>query len=355
MHTELENQMKRALVALDLSPAMEALVTSLPGLLEFGIDELHLVYVAPPVSYPASEAISRAEQARGRLATLRASLESAGFSVRVEVPFGAPADVLCTLAAETRADLIVVGSRSHSRIREAFVGSVAWEVVRKASVPVLLRKVEPVRPDPEAVLEVAGPGLPKRLIFPTDFSEVADRALPWVDWLMDRGVPELVLVHVHEMGDEEARRGARFARRAFRSVHPSGDPRGAGRSPRGNRIRRDSPSRGQQPGSSGHHGNHGARDLSGTPPWKPESASRAVGRRGCVARSLTARRIWEMCGQPRAASKASRTKRASEGASLISLASSAVTHLSASCSRGNGSPKSRAGTKRIENIEPGSA
>lgn len=201
--------MKRALVALDLSPAMEALVTSLPGLLEFGIDELHLVYVAPPVSYPASEAISRAEQARGRLATLRASLESAGFSVRVEVPFGAPADVLCTLAAETRADLIVVGSRSHSRIREAFVGSVAWEVVRKASVPVLLRKVEPVRPDPEAVLEVAGPGLPKRLIFPTDFSEVADRALPWVDWLMDRGVPELVLVHVHEMGDEEARREGR--------------------------------------------------------------------------------------------------------------------------------------------------
>jgi len=202
--------MKRAVISLDLSPAMEPLVASLPGLLEFGIDDLHLVHVAPPVSYPASQAITKAEQIRGRLQTLRGALEERGFTVTVDVPFGAPAEALCEAAKTRGADMIVVGSRSHSRIREAFVGSVAWEVVRRSSVPVLLRKVESVRPDPEAALQVQGPGLPKRLIFPTDFSEVADRALPWVDWLMDQGVPELVRLHVHEMGDDEARREGRI-------------------------------------------------------------------------------------------------------------------------------------------------
>jgi nucleotide-binding universal stress UspA family protein len=223
----MESAMNRALVALDLSPAMEPLVASLPGLLDFGIDTLDLVHVAPPVSYPASEAISRAEQIRGRLGTLRESLEAKGFSVSIDVPFGAPAPTVRALASSKGADLIVVGSRSHTRVREAFVGSVAWEIVRTSGVPVLLRKLESNRPDPEAALEVRGPGLPTRVIFPTDFSEVADRALPWVDWLLDRGVSELVLLHVHEAGDEDARREGkilldgladRFTRRGFNGV-----------------------------------------------------------------------------------------------------------------------------------------
>lgn len=200
---------KRALVSMDLSPATEALVASLPGLRDYGVEEIVLVHVAKPVAYPVSRSISDMDQLRQRLGRLRDSLEAKGFSVEVDVPVGAPAAEVARAAAEREVDLVVVGSRSHSRIREAFVGSVAWEVVRRSRVPVLLKRIEANRPDPEAALEVRSSGLPDRVIHPTDFSEVAERAFPWVEALAGAGVKKFTLLHVHTVGDEAAREGGR--------------------------------------------------------------------------------------------------------------------------------------------------
>lgn len=200
---------KRALVSLDLSPATEALVASLPGLKDYGVEEIILVHVAKPVSYPVSQSIAQVEALRQRLGRLKEGLVKVGFSVEVDVPIGAPAVEVAREAEERSADLVVVGSRSHSRAREAFIGSVAWEVVRRASVPVLLQRIEASRPDPEAALELRSSGLPDRVIHPTDFSPVAARAFSWVEALARRSVKDFVLLHVHPVGDETARNEAR--------------------------------------------------------------------------------------------------------------------------------------------------
>jgi nucleotide-binding universal stress UspA family protein len=123
----------------------------------------------------------------------------------VDVPSGVPATEITRVASDANADLLVVGSRSHSRIHEAFIGSVAWELVRRSRIPVLLKRIEASRPDPEAALEVRATGLPKRVLHPTDFSEVAARAWPYVQALVRAGVPEVRLVHVHPVGNNEAR------------------------------------------------------------------------------------------------------------------------------------------------------
>jgi nucleotide-binding universal stress UspA family protein len=196
---------RRALVSLDLSPATEALVSSLPGLKDFGVEEIILVHVAKPVGFPVSQAIAQVDHLRQRLARLKGSLEGKGFVVDVSVPNGAPAAEVAREAEERDAEVIVVGSRSHSKIHEAFIGSVSWEVVRRARVPVLLQRIEASRRDPEAALEVRSSGLPDRVIHPTDFSPVAERAFPWVEALARRGVEGFTLLHVHAVGDDEAR------------------------------------------------------------------------------------------------------------------------------------------------------
>jgi nucleotide-binding universal stress UspA family protein len=196
---------KRALVSMDLSPATEALVASLPGLRDYGVEEIVLVHVAKPVTYPVSQAIADVDLVRQRLGRLQAALEAKGFQVVVDVPIGAAAAEIAREAEERAVDLIVVGSRSHARIRDAFVGSVAWEVVRRARVPVLLKRIEASRQDPEGALEIRGSGLPDTVIHPTDFSEVADRAFPWVLGLARAGVRNFTLLHVHAVGNDEAR------------------------------------------------------------------------------------------------------------------------------------------------------
>ena len=102
-------------------------------------------------------------------------------------------------------DIVLVGSRSHTLIQEAFIGSVAWDIVRSAGRSVLLQRIDPNRGDPEAALESPGTGLPKHVVFPTDFSNTATRALPWLLELARSGVPSFSLLHVLPTVSEEGK------------------------------------------------------------------------------------------------------------------------------------------------------
>jgi nucleotide-binding universal stress UspA family protein len=71
--------------------------------------------------------------------TAAALTTAATIEPRVEV--GNPGAMLCRLAEDLGADLIVVGSRGHGRIRRAFMGSVSTHVVNNAPCPVVVVRV----------------------------------------------------------------------------------------------------------------------------------------------------------------------------------------------------------------------
>ncbi len=195
----------RVLVAMDLSPATEALVSVLPDLKDFGTKEVNLVHAAKPVKNPVSQSLRRVEDIRARLRTLAARLEETGLTVTVDVPTGSPAAEIVRIANEWDPDILMVGTRSHTKLYEAFVGSVAWELVRRAQRPVLLHRIEASRPDPEAALESRSSGVPNSVVYATDFSEAAERALPWVLQLAALGVSEFIVLHVEDADTAETR------------------------------------------------------------------------------------------------------------------------------------------------------
>lgn len=51
---------------------------------------------------------------------------------------GRPADVIMKVAAEVKADMIVMGTRTHSSIGKFFMGSTAQKVLQSSAVPVLV-------------------------------------------------------------------------------------------------------------------------------------------------------------------------------------------------------------------------
>lgn len=51
---------------------------------------------------------------------------------------GIPVDTILEQADETHADTIVIGSKGHGTLYEAFVGSVCRDVIKDAKIPIVV-------------------------------------------------------------------------------------------------------------------------------------------------------------------------------------------------------------------------
>lgn len=94
-------------------------------------------------------------------------------------------------AEERKVDLIVMGRKGLSALEKLFLGSVANQVLRNASVPVLLTKKK------------AGKVRFNKILVPTDFSEMEERERDFA-WKLAKGLEsEIMLLHVLELHDYE--------------------------------------------------------------------------------------------------------------------------------------------------------
>lgn len=138
--------------------------------------------VVVPANY---EEVLREASLEG-LAHAAERVRAAGIPVSEHLGAGRPAAVITERAEELQADLILVGSRGNTGFKHLLLGSIAEEVVRTATCPVLTihptdtRSIEPV----------------KTLLFPTDFSEVANQAISAATRLLV-GSDEIRVLVVH--------------------------------------------------------------------------------------------------------------------------------------------------------------
>ncbi|NQW22448.1 MAG: universal stress protein [SAR202 cluster bacterium] len=106
---------------------------------------------------------------------------------------GKAAPSIIRFSEEHGADLIVMSTHGRSGIDRWMMGSVAEKVLRGADIPVLT--VPPIEAFPTQSIEV------KRLLLPLDGSELAERALTYVEQLAGAPGLEVVLLHVEPPED----------------------------------------------------------------------------------------------------------------------------------------------------------
>ena len=117
---------------------------------------------------------------------------AASVAVHVMLREGKPAEEILREARRLAADLIVLGTRGGGGRGRWVMGSVAEAVLARAPCPVLV--VPPGRELP------AGGGRPEVVVWATDFSPPATRALAYARWISARRTADLVLVHVVQPG-----------------------------------------------------------------------------------------------------------------------------------------------------------
>lgn len=102
--------------------------------------------VAPNVATTPKDERQRTEETL--LREIESIGERAGVTIAGEAVEGRAADVLSAAARD--ADLLVLGSHGHSRVRHTVLGSVSEECVRKATCPIVVIPVPRLSPQAHA-------------------------------------------------------------------------------------------------------------------------------------------------------------------------------------------------------------
>jgi nucleotide-binding universal stress UspA family protein len=125
-------------------------------------------------------------------------LRQMGFAVEIEVRLGLPYHEIETVAKERDASLIAVHLTTESLMESAFVGGIAYEVIQRSDRPVLAMKGVFANGGCEPICEE----VLQHVLFPTDFSDNAERALTTLLELVATAHPAVTVVHVQETPED---------------------------------------------------------------------------------------------------------------------------------------------------------
>jgi nucleotide-binding universal stress UspA family protein len=108
--------------------------------------------------------------------------------------------------------LIVVGSHGASMQRDALLGSVTSELLHKATSPLLVVRHKIIEePGGQVRCDVACSDILADLLYPTDFSDTAERAFSYVEKLAAGGAKRIRLLHVQDQAKLSPHLGDRLA------------------------------------------------------------------------------------------------------------------------------------------------
>jgi nucleotide-binding universal stress UspA family protein len=194
---------KTIVLATDLSPAWDEIVACAGEFQALGCSKVILTHVISIKFMTGMEGKLRAE-ARPKLEAQKAKLEAQGLAVAIEMPTGLPAYSLNEVARCGGADLIVVGSHGQSLWREEVLGCVTCAVLHHAEYPLLLLNVKVKEGVEQGTCRLQATELLRHILFPTDFSEIAERAFTYVEYLASKGASRVTLLNALDVPGHEA-------------------------------------------------------------------------------------------------------------------------------------------------------
>ncbi len=188
---------EKIVVATDLSPASDRLISCLQGLRPFGAREAILVH-ALGIRHLEAMKYELARLVEPRLAQQRTEMEVHGFKTDTRIAVGPPPLEVDRVAKAEGASLVVVGSHGGTLAFEMPLGSCAHALIHHATLPTLVIRMRMIEKDTLGRCDALCIDLSKRILFPTDFSDNAERAFAYVEKMAETGVHHITLLHVQD-------------------------------------------------------------------------------------------------------------------------------------------------------------
>jgi len=189
--------LSKILIATDASEASDRILECVKELRRVGSREALLVH-AMNVQDVGGLYASLRRQILPKLEAHKKELEEVGFDVSIEIPLGIPRHEINVLARERACSLIVVGSHGASLIKDTLLGSTACSLVQNAVSPVLLVRVEILEENGGHRCRAACEDLFGCILFPTDFSDTAERAFQYLEHIVRESQSAVTLLHIQD-------------------------------------------------------------------------------------------------------------------------------------------------------------
>ncbi len=187
---------KRLLVAVDFSETSDKALDYATNLAsEFGAQILLLHVLESPTVFNSSNPAfadwdkEATRTAKSRLDQLAQGRIDEFIPVNSEVHIGRAYQIICETAQSEKCDLIVIGTHGFTGLKHILLGSTAEKVIRHAPCSVLVVR-EPKARKTQSTLS------PRKILFPTDFSKPAERALTSATALAKQYEAELHVLYV---------------------------------------------------------------------------------------------------------------------------------------------------------------
>jgi nucleotide-binding universal stress UspA family protein len=192
---------RRILIATDFSDASRNALRYAAAITRNHGSRLYIVHIVSSVGYKmvgADAEIQAAELAARELKELWNKLGGGDQSSAVELTLivrrGEVCDQLEDLIQSEQIDLVVIGTHGRTGLSKVVLGSVAEDIFRNASCPVLT-----VGPSSDWDWPRREVGAEKAILFATDFGDASLKALPYAVSIANRSRSKLFLLHVAKL------------------------------------------------------------------------------------------------------------------------------------------------------------
>lgn len=189
--------MERMLIPLDLYGAAPKMASAVEELARLGVTETALLYVVNIRDTGGMQVLR--DEDRAVLSEWQDRLEGCGVAVvNTEVVNGIPWIEILERIEARHPSLVVMGSHGHTLITRMLLGSTAERVIQHSTVPVFILRLKVLEDGDPGTCTLITDRLFGRILFATDFSEDANKCIPYLEWMAGAPPDELVIVHVQD-------------------------------------------------------------------------------------------------------------------------------------------------------------
>jgi nucleotide-binding universal stress UspA family protein len=196
---------RKVLFPTDFSRHADKIQECIPNLQNMGMKEAVLVHVINPMKaarwisvdqHIVEKAKREARKSMDDVVSNVISLHGITAQQRLEI--GVIYQEIVRIAHEEQASLIIMGSHGHGFVRTALLGSVAQNVLRTTTIPLIIEKFRYRGDDESASLEFVSDAMFSRILFPTDFSENSLVVLNVLRKMNNAGIETIYVAHIQD-------------------------------------------------------------------------------------------------------------------------------------------------------------
>ncbi|WP_334138797.1 universal stress protein [Thermovirga lienii] len=188
---------RKVLFPVVLTHKMENYLSCISDMVKAGVEQVDLMHVVDLHDTYGDPKI--VEFAKETLTKWKKRLVEAGVAkVETYLEEGNPTEEILRRLEEEDYSLVMLGSRGSNLFKRLFLGSVAENVLHHARQPVLLLRNYPCEGKEEASYSLTCNSVFDRILYVTDLSEGAKKALSYLEKMGDIPGATLDILHVHD-------------------------------------------------------------------------------------------------------------------------------------------------------------